>query len=140
MTLPTRWLCVGALVLCALVLAACRGGGVRTPENLVGQPFRVAVDRYGPPQLDAVGTFPSDTLLHEYENGLYDAVLDTLAEGARVRIRHASWPGDPPAESRLGEAWQKLWPGALTRDVWAVWRGGTWEVVDAMEYGPDVQF
>lgn len=110
-----------AFALCAGALG-CTRDAVRTPEGLIGSPLDQALDRFGIPTSERTLELRSDTLLLEYQNGLYPAILDTLTEGTSASVRQATWEGKPE------------------RAVWAVERGGQWVVVDALEWDADVQF
>lgn len=124
-----------------LGLSACTGtSGSKTPAGLVGQPLRVAVERYGASSDERELTVHPGEELPEFYNGLYPAVIDTLSAGTDARVRQLRWTGDARASSSLGRAWQRLRPGTPNRAVWAVERGGEWVVVDALEWGADVEF
>ena len=132
---------VWLVAVAGLGLSACTGtSGSQTPGGLVGQPLRIAVERYGASGVESELTVHPGEELPEFNSGLYPAVVDTLSAGTEARIRQFTWTGDARAASSLGRAWQKVWRGSPSRAVWAVERGGEWIMVDALEWGADVEF
>lgn len=120
--LNTGRTCLGAFILSAVGVSACGGGGVRDLLESEGQPVETAIARFGTPSSDGIMTVGADTLLHEFQNGLYPTVIDTLSPGTEAQVRQLKWDGRPE------------------RAVWAVERDGQWIVVNAIEWDANVQF